>query len=404
VTLEWLAALAAPLLIGVGLLLGLAVSAWYRRLGIRLGEIVPAARETEVLSAEQRLRLLEVALEQADDAVVLTTRTGTIVWVNPSFTRLTGYTAEEAVGRTPGLLRSDVHDAAFFSSMWETILSGRVWRGETTNRRKDGRLYTEQQTISPVQDETGEIRHFVAIKQDITQRKQVEELRASLRRTMVHDLRSPLGVIYTALQGLIEGSIESTPENFRLATELSLKHAERMLSLVNGILEVEELKSGTLPLRRQLSQAADLVAESVRLCRPLAEAKRQHLATDLAEDLGPLDVDPVLISRVLQNLIGNAVKFSPEGSVVQIRMLAGSPPDHVHTSVRDEGPGVDGALQPRLFQEFVTGDLRGRGSGLGLAFCRLVVEAHGGRIGVESTPARGACFWFTLPRPTPSSA
>ncbi len=125
--------------------------------------------------AEERLRLQSTALESAANAILIADRKGRITWVNPAFTRLTGYTPDEVLGQNPRLLKSGKHDQVFYQHLWETILSGQVWQGEMINRRKDGSLYTEEQTIAPVRGERGEISHFIAIKQDITERKQAEE-------------------------------------------------------------------------------------------------------------------------------------------------------------------------------------------------------------------------------------
>ena len=122
------------------------------------------------------MRLQSAALNAAANAIVITDRAGLIEWVNPAFSDLTGYTAAEAVGKNPrDLVKSDQHDQAFYKNLWDTILSGQVWRGEIINRRKDGSLYTEEQTITPVRDPQGEISHFIAVKQDITERKRAEE-------------------------------------------------------------------------------------------------------------------------------------------------------------------------------------------------------------------------------------
>ena len=131
---------------------------------------------TERNQAEAQVRLQSAALNAAANAIVITDRAGLIEWVNPAFSDLTGYTAAEAVGKDPGkLVKSDYHDQAFYKSLWDTILSGQVWRGEMINRRKDDSLYTEEQAITPLRDAQGEISHFIAVKQDITERKRAEE-------------------------------------------------------------------------------------------------------------------------------------------------------------------------------------------------------------------------------------
>ncbi len=136
--------------------------------------------------AEERLRLQSVALESAANAVVITDREGRITWVNPAFTHLTGYTPKEALGQNPRLIKSGNHDQAFYQDLWESVLSGKVWQREMTNRRKDGSIFTEEQTITPVRDQRGEITHFVSINHDISARRGAEaELRARARQQAV---------------------------------------------------------------------------------------------------------------------------------------------------------------------------------------------------------------------------
>ncbi|HMD83273.1 MAG TPA: PAS domain S-box protein [Terriglobia bacterium] len=130
---------------------------------------------TERRNFEARLRLQSAALEAAHNGIVITDREGKILWVNPGFATLTGYTPEEGIGQNPRLLKSGKHPPAFYKDLWDTILAGNVWHGEVTNRRKDGTLYEEEMTITPVRDEAGAVTHFIAIKQDVTQRKRAEK-------------------------------------------------------------------------------------------------------------------------------------------------------------------------------------------------------------------------------------
>ncbi len=157
---------------------------------------------TERKQAEQRLRLQGAALEAAANAVIITDRNGSILWINPAFTQLTGYTAEEVLGKNPRLLKSGAHGADFYLKMWETVLSGQVWRGDMTNRRKDGTLYNEEMTIAPVRNDRAEITHFIAIKQDVTGRKQTERaLHESEELFRSLSASSPLGIFLTDTRG-----------------------------------------------------------------------------------------------------------------------------------------------------------------------------------------------------------
>jgi len=160
-------------------LFGVPVSAY----GEPVGAVLLLDDITERKHREEWLRLANTALESAANAILICDLEGRITWVNPAFTRLTGYTAEEARGQNMRMLKSGKHDQAFYQKLWGTILSGQVWQGETINRRKDGSLYTEDQTIAPVRDERGEISHFISIKNDITARRRAEEELEKVRET-----------------------------------------------------------------------------------------------------------------------------------------------------------------------------------------------------------------------------
>ncbi len=165
----------------------------------RLGNAVERALEQKRLRDErkrmqQQLLLQSTAVETAGSAVLVTNRSGAILWVNPAFTALTGYTAEEVLGKTPRVLKSGKHDQAFYRKVWKTILSGQTWRGEFTNRRKDGSLFYDEHTITPVRSEGGEITHFIGIMHDVTERRQAEEA-LRLFRTLVDQFNDTFEVI-----------------------------------------------------------------------------------------------------------------------------------------------------------------------------------------------------------------
>jgi nitrogen fixation negative regulator NifL len=157
---------------------------------------------TERKQAEERLRLQSMALQAAANGIVITDRSGTILWVNPAFTKLTGHPAAEVIGQNPRFLKSGKHDEGFYRELWQTVTSGQVWQGDMINRRKDGSYYNEEMTITPVRGERGEVTHFIAIKQDITHRKETERsLRESEETFRSLSASSPLGIYLTDSQG-----------------------------------------------------------------------------------------------------------------------------------------------------------------------------------------------------------
>src|SRR5579862_1276487 len=166
------------------------------------GVIVNSRDVTERKRIEERVRLQSTALEAAANAIVITDHTGSILWTNPAFSRLTGYTSEEALGKNPKIFKSGTHDQQFYRDLWQTVSSGRVWHGDIVNRRKDGTLYNDEMTITPLRDNDGKVTHFIAIKQDVTGRIQAEKsLRESEAMFRSLGASSPFGILVTGLQG-----------------------------------------------------------------------------------------------------------------------------------------------------------------------------------------------------------
>lgn len=272
---------------------------------------------TERKRIEQQLRLASTAMESAANGIMITDREGRIIWVNPAFTRLTGYTPEEALGQNPRLLKSGKHDLSFYQNLWETILSGQTWHSETINRRKDGSLYVEEQTITPVRDERGEISRFISIKQDITERKWAEE--ALQKRT--HDLGErvkELNCLYgiselvekpdISLEELIQGTVdlippawqypeitcariilegeEFTTENFRETTWKQTSdivlHGERIGSVEVYYLE-EKPESDEGPFLKEERNLLNVIAE--RLGETIERMRSQKALKEYSERL-----------------------------------------------------------------------------------------------------------------------
>jgi signal transduction histidine kinase len=231
---------------------------------------------------------------------------------------------------------------------------------------------------------------------DVTDERAVERLREDMTRTMVHDLRNPLSSIYSALE-FLEGATDLSADQ-RLVIEIANESTQKMVGLVNSILDVSRLESGRMPIKYVQIHLGDLVAKTLQAQGPIAADKGLRLESDVLPMLPPAWADADLIGRVLQNLVGNAIKFTPSGGVVRVTARVGErdPLPMLLVSVSDTGLGIPSEIRGQLFQKFVTGRQEGRGSGLGLAFCKLVIEAHGEHISVESTPGQGTTFTFSL--------
>ncbi len=372
------------------------ISPLYDRRQQLIGRLITLRDINARKRAEEQLRQLSRAVEASPTSIVITDTEGRIEYVNPKFTRLTGYTLAEALGQNPRILKSDQTPVQVHQDLWQTITAGREWRGEFCNVKKNGDLYWESASISPILDEQNRITHYVAVKEDITERRQLEQMRDDLIHTMVHDLRNPLSGILIALQ-LLETKAGALLSGRMLDTlRIAQQSSERMLNLVNSILDISRLESGRMPLNQDAVALPVLIDQMLSFQKDLIAQKEIGVEIDLPADLPFFYGDRALIGRVIQNLLDNSAKFTPTQGLIRIS-AAQTDPGWITVSIGNSGPPIEPAIRERLFGKFVTGKQQGRGSGLGLAFCRLAVEAHGGQIGVSGEPGQETVFRFTLP-------
>jgi PAS domain S-box-containing protein len=387
----------------------------------RSGDPVHVIAQVEDISprveAEAQLELLAAAVEAAANAIVITDRDGVILWVNSAFTALTGYSAEETVGKTPRILNASRQDRAFYENMWSTILSGRVWHGEMVNRRRDDTLYTESQTITPVRNAQGTVSHFIAIKLDVTALRQTEANLEHQRETLyqseklaamgqllagvAHELNNPLAVVigqaYLLSQRVAEG-----PLSKRVGTLITA--AERCGRIVRNFLALAR----QFPPERQPVSLNQVVQEGVELLGYSLRVDSVKVVLDLAEDLPTLWADAHQLHQVVVNLVGNAHHAMRQvpGPLRRLTLSTRPWPDGggVRLDVADTGPGVPPEIQRRIFEPFFTTKAPGQGTGLGLSLCQGIVGSHSGRMGLESAAGQGAHFWVDLPVGTASAS
>ena len=364
---------------------------------------------------EESLRKLSRAVEQSSALVFITDRAGTIEYVNAMFTDLTGYTAEEAIGQNPRLLRSGDTPKDTYTDMWRTILKGETWRGDLKDRRKDGRIFWASASIFPIKDAEGAVTHFVAMHEDITQRKLAESeiqaareaaevanrAKAELLANTSHELRTPLNAIIGFSSALEDGVFGPLANEKQREYVSDIRNSgTHLLAMINDILDASALEAGALTLTEGELEVADLIGGSIRMVAPRATAGGIDLTTAFPPDLPRVRGDERRIKQVLLNLLSNAVKFTPEGGRIEVAAKLNGQGSMAIT-VDDTGIGMDRDGLAKAMTPFgqVDGGLarKHEGTGLGLPLSMGLVEAHGGTLVLTSEKGRGTTASILLP-------
>jgi PAS domain S-box-containing protein len=386
-----------------------------RRRTVELREANEAlvAEAAERASTEAKRRLQGAALDAASDAIIITDRHGVIEWINGAFTRLSGYSADDAIGRNPrDLIKSGVHDRAFYASLWSTITSGKVWHGELTNRRKDGSLYPEDLTVTPVTGDDGEVAHFVAIKRDLTEAhaQTAQFLQAQKMESVGH------------LAGGIAHDFNNLLTVINATADIVLSEVTEAGTLRDDLLEIRSAGERASAMTRQLLtfsrrqivrvETLDVDALITRLTGTLARLIGAGIDVVFVPSAQPRFVraDPTQVEQVLINLVVNSRDAMPEGGTLTIATtevsvdaafaarhdgLATGP--YLRLSVRDTGFGMDAATLARASEPFFTTKELGKGTGLGLSTVRTIMAHANGAVEISSIVGEGTVVSVYFP-------
>ena len=395
-------------------------------------ELVAVTREIGGrLETEQRLRLVQTAVDQVRESVVITEGVVSapgpeIVYVNPAFTRMTGYRADEIVGRTPRLLQGPATDRAVLAELRKALARGEAWEGEGINYRRDGSTYLVHWSIHPLRDAAGNISHWVSVQRDVSEQRAAENLKqihrdelahvtrlstmGEMASGLAHEIKQPLTSISTYVGGLLRQMDRGVlrPEVLRDKLERVGDQADRAVQIINR-LRAFVLKRGTV--RAEASPNA-LVTETLAFLE--ADLKHRSVPVELAltPGLGPVRVDSVQIQQVLINLIRNAVEATEaadtadaanadtdragksssaaaRSSSAAVTVATGPDgPRGVRIDVIDQGPGLSAQRLERIFEPFFT--TKDDGMGMGLTISESIADAHGGRLWVAVNPLEAA--------------
>ena len=366
---------------------------------------------------EDRVRLV-TAIEQAAESIMITDTAGTILYVNPAFERISGYSRQEALGTNPRILKSGEHDAAFYRHLWETLARGDDWHGRFRNRRKDGRLYDEDATISPVRDSAGTIVSYIALKLDVTHETELEaQLRQAQKMEAFGQLASGVAHDFNNILTVIRGNATL----MQRAPEAATRQDGPLDQVLSAVDRAARLTQQLLLFsRRQVAQkkALDLNALIVEMGKMLHRLIGEHITLEVQLGPGVLTVqaDLGMIEQVVMNLVVNARDAMPNGGrlaietgVVKVEATGAAshpgvgPGEYVRLTVRDSGCGIDPDHLPHIFEPFFTTKDVGRGTGLGLATVLGIAQQHGGWVDVDTELGVGTAFHVHIPRSSGSA-
>jgi len=402
---------------------------------------------TQKKKIEEQVFKLTKSIEHSPAGVVITDAAGKIEYINPKFEEQTGYLQSEVMGLDLNFLNSGKEPKSFYEDLWNIIKAGNDWRGEVLNKKKNGELYWESTHISPVKDEKNRIVNFIAIKEDITQRKLTElelherdlrlqeqneeylaineELKESYQKikvineeleearkiaeendrlksaflaNMSHEIRTPMNAICGFSNLLLNKSLgEEEKEEF---VHIINVNSQQLLSIINDIIDVSKIEAGQVTISKIDFSLNNLLNDLQLLFRQPVRMKGIHYSTTygLSNEQSKINSDELKLKQILSNLIYNAIKFTSRGFIEVGYTLKNG---FIEFFVRDTGIGIDTRDFKRIFGRFqqvekATTESR-TGTGLGLPICKAYVELLGGKIWLSSTVGEGSVFYFSIP-------
>lgn len=340
-------------------------------------------------AANRRYREL---FDDSIDPIFVTDMDGEILEANRQASDVTGYQPVELIGRS--LFEMQTRDRSIIQEEQANLTSGTVVKFES-------KMVLRNETQIPVmvhirRENIDEVDLMQWLFRDLSERKELDRMREDLSAMIYHDLRSPLANVISSLDIML-ASQEDLNSSISGLIQIAYRSAERMQRLISALLDINRLEAGQSILKPKITEIRSLLQEALDVVKPNIESKKQVATVDIPDDPVFLYIDVDMVRRVLINLVENANKFTPNGGDIHLGCTQNN--DHVELWVQDSGPGIPPESAKTIFEKYVRleGENTPKGLGLGLAFCRLAVEAHGGRIWVENTRKKGSRFSLTLP-------
>ncbi|SCA58255.1 putative Histidine kinase [Candidatus Terasakiella magnetica] len=389
---------------------------------------------TSLREDAETMRRLSYALEQSPAEVIITNTDGVIEYVNAKFTENTGFSREQAIGHKTSMVRSGHMPHQYYENLWETLKQGKDWSGEVLNKRKDGSLFWQLLSIAPMYEPDGSVQRYLAIKENIDERKKAEEelsrhrdhlqelvdersrelikardeaeqanrAKSEFLSSMSHELRTPLNGILGFAQLMEMSRKDKLSETQREYTQHIFKAGQHLLGLINEILDLAKIEAGKMQLNIMEVDLVAAVSDSIDLVQNMADDRSVTLHNQIDEDVISVYGDPVRLKQVVVNILSNAIKYNrDEGDVF---LCVEQEEDALVLSISDSGYGIAKDKMKDLFTPFNRLGVEGQnieGSGIGLTITRKLVTMMGGDIQVESEEGKGSTFSLYLPTTKP---
>jgi len=361
---------------------------------------------------ENELRKLSRAVEQSPNSIIITDTRGIIEYANPIVYKLTGYKNEDIIGKTPSIFSSGEKSKGEYAVLWKTISSGKDWKGEFHNKKKNGELYWESANISPIKDEKGKITNYVGIKEDITESKKLtlelikakekaeesDRLKTAFLHNISHEIRTPMNAIVGFSEFLNNPGLAS--QKRKQFTDIIIQSSNQLLSIITDIVDIATIEAGQEKIvesEMNLNSTLELIHHQFQI---KAEKQNVKLIVKLAlpDNEDRIITDESKFIQIITNLIDNGLKFTKQGHVSFGYKVSGN---ELEFSVTDTGIGIPSEMKEVIFNRFSqvesTIDRQYGGSGLGLSISKAYTEFLGGRMWVKSEIGQGSTFYFTIP-------